>query len=124
MAGSLAEAFQAAAEAAVSAVGDLATSITYNKKSDATYNATTGALTRTTTSETVSGIVESYSDKAMNNQSIAIGDRKVAIPGSSFSAITPEQGDEMVISGETYVVIRAATDAARALWTLQARKQT
>jgi len=124
MAGSLAEAFQAAAVAAVSAAGDLATSITYNKKSDATYNATTGTLTRTTTSETVSGIVESYSDKAMNNQSIAIGDRKVAIPGSSFSAITPEQGDEMVISGETYVVIRAATDAAQALWTLQARKQT
>ena len=124
MAGSLAEAFQAAAAAAVSAVGDLATSITYNQKSNATYNASTGVLTRTTVSETVSGIVESYSDKAMNNQTIAVGDRKVAIPGSSFSSISPEQGDEMVIGGETFVVVRAAIDAARALWTFQVRKQT
>ena len=124
MAGSLAEAFQAAAAAAVSAVGDLATSITYNQKSNATYNASTGVLTRTTVSETVSGIVESYSDKAMNNQTIAVGDRKVVIPGSSFSSISPEQGDEMVIGGETFVVVRAAIDAARALWTFQVRKQT
>lgn len=124
MSGSLVEAFQAAAVAAVSAAGDLATSITYNKKSDATYDTATGVLTRTTVSETVSGIIESYSDSAMNNQNIAVGDRKVAIPGSFFSAITPAQGDEMVIGEETYVVIRAATDAAEALWTLQARKQS
>ena len=124
MAGSLAEAFQAAAAAAVSAVGDLATSITYNQKSDATYDTSTGVLTRTTVSETVSGIIESYSDRAMNNQAIAVGDRKVVIPGSSFSSISPEQGDEMVIGGETFVVVRALIDAARALWTFQVRKQT
>jgi len=124
MAGSLAKAFQAAAVAAVNAVGDLATSITYNQKSDATYDASTGMLTGTTVSEIVSGIVESYSDKAMNNQAIAVGDRKVVIPGSSFSSISPEQGDEIVIEGETFVVVRAAIDAARALWTFQIRKQT
>jgi len=124
MAGSLAKAFQAAAAAAVNAVGDLATSITYNQKSDATYDASTGMLTGTTVSEIVSGIVESYSDKAMNNQAIAVGDRKVVIPGSSFSSISPEQGDEIVIEGETFVVVRAAIDAARALWTFQIRKQT
>jgi len=124
MAGSLADAFKAAATAAINAVGDLATTISYSRKSDATYNTTTGALTRTTTTESVSGVIMDYDDTAMNSQAIAVGDRKVLIPGNEFSAITPEQGDELTISGDTFVVIRASTDAAQALWTLQVRKQT
>ena len=124
MAGSLASAFKAAAAAAVSAVGDVATTISYTRKSGGSYNATTGALTVTSTTESVSGVVMDYSDRELNNQSIAVGDRKVLIPGNNFTAITPETGDEMTIGGETYVVIRASVDAAGALWTLQARKQT
>ena len=67
------------------------------------------------------GMVGEYTDFERQNTLIETNDRKITILAASLS-VEPKQTDTVTIRGETFTVIRAKTDPAKATWTVQARK--
>lgn len=79
------------------------------------------SVTDTVTSYACRGFEDSYSAYYIVNGLVEEGDRKIMIVVPSLS-VTPQPGDQITSRGETFTVIRAKTDPARALWECQCRK--
>src|SRR3990167_4445684 len=88
---------------------------------------TSGALTAgtnpTSTSYTAEGLVEFYTAKEVDGDRIKVGDRKIALFGSTIEgAQVPEPNDQITIDGSTYLVVDVGYDYAAAIYTCQGRK--
>lgn len=81
-------------------------------------------LNPTTTTHAARGVVVDYDDSRVDGTLIQRTDRKVMLLGDSIgSRAEPEPDDEITIDGQTYVVIRATSDPAKAQWSCQARQR-
>lgn len=112
---------QSAVQSAFIAFGDIRTSVSYISKGTATYNPTTGAVTSTDVTITISGILADYEINEIDNEAIILTDRKIMIPTADLS-VTPKIEDTITISSITWQVINVGVDPADAMWTLQLRK--
>lgn len=110
-----------AVQAAFTALGDIPQSVTYTSKGTSTYNPTTGAVTSTDTTYTVSMVLESYSSREIDNQIILSTDQKATIPQANLTP-TPKVTDTITISSVVWGIVGIGQDPASATWVFQLRK--
>ena len=116
-----------AVSSAVTAVGDIAESITYIAKSNGEYDVYTGQNIATDTSYTINAIV-SFDDKTISGKgSSDMSDsgftgELTALFASKGLAFTPKTDDKINRNGEMYVVRDIKKDPVGASYSLKLRK--
>ena len=82
-------------------------SLTYRQVSSGAYNATTGAITETTTDYTVRGVLEDVNKREVN-ELIQANDKRLILAAADL-AVTPNTADRVVISTVSHQIIRVQT---------------
>ena len=82
-------------------------SLTYRQVSGGAYNATTGAITETTTDYAVRGVLEDVNKREVN-ELIQANDKRLILAAADL-AVTPNTADRVVISTVSHQVIRVQT---------------
>lgn len=82
-------------------------SLTYRQVSGGAYNATTGAITETTTNYTVRGVLEDVNKREVN-ELIQANDKRLILAAADL-AVTPNTADRVVISTVSHQIIRVQT---------------
>lgn len=113
----LKETFKSAAVSIVSAFGNVGKSVTYKSSGNSTYAPSTGTVTDTQTSYTVTAIVDENIMKDMKNIPVHDEEKLVYIPYSNLTP-TPVIGDEITIDSVDWRVKAVNIDPADALWIL------
>jgi len=110
-----------AVTSAWTALGDIPASATYYRQTaDIAYNTSTGAVTKTESSTSVTVIIEDYREDELVAPDITIQDRRFLVRASQLG-FTPREHDRIVVGGVSYDIVRVARDPAGVVWTLQAR---
>ena len=106
----------------LNALGNVKETVTYKSyQTSSSYNATTGAVTRTETSYTVEGIFDGYKKREVDNLNVLPHDMKFIMLQSEMAA-TPTTQDRLVRStGKSWEVVWVEQDPVSATWTLQVR---
>jgi hypothetical protein len=98
---------------------------TFRKFVSRTFTPSTGASTPTYTDYAVN-VIESYltvSEVRASDGLFQTGDVRLAIPRSILS-ISPNEGDVIVLRGETYTLIHWNSDPLSIFWRIVSRKGT
>lgn len=93
-------------------IDDHGKSLTYASKGSPTYDTSTGTVTSSDTSYTVTGYFYNYNLGDFNGDSVVLGDRRVVIPtvDTSNSSITsPKSGDTFSGQGDKVTVVGVQT---------------
>ncbi len=113
--------FANAAAAAFTAVGDIATTVTY-RRSVTTYVPSTGANSVVNTDYTVSSILVKYSEAELTlDPSLKVSDQKMIVQQASLAVTPSTQTDTVIAHGKTYKVVNYVPDPAGATYTVQLR---
>ena len=105
---------------------DLRETVTYKvyASDNGDYNDTTGVVTRTETTETLTtqAVFTRYLKREIDGQAIRPDDRKVLIPNAKISA-EPKVNDRITrADGTTWEVQEIQKDPLEALWVLKVRQ--
>ena len=82
---------------------------TLTKVTASSYNASTSEATKSSTSASISGVMENYSYHLVDGTRIKQGDQKVLIAARDLSFI-PEAGDTVTIGGAVWTVVSVLTN--------------
>lgn len=97
--------------------------MTLRKPGAAAYNPATGDVAASSTDFAVRGLIESYSEFHVAQGLVKAGDRRIIIAAGSLS-VTPQQGDTLLLGGQTFFIVNVKSDYAGdtpILHTLQVR---
>lgn len=89
-----------------------------------TYDPATGAATPSTSTATVTAIIEEYDGAELMAGLGAAGDKRISVPAAQLSA-APKPSDKVTVSAITYAVVSVRTEEAGGvaiLYVLQCRK--
>lgn len=93
---------------------------TLRKTQAASVNDLGDPVSPTSTDYSCEGFVEEYDEVYRARADIPATDSKVNIFAKSLpDGIEPDQGDKVIMNGKTWIIRRARTDPATALWTCQ-----
>ena len=81
----------------------------------------TSIAQETVYSTTIEALIGSYKTMEVDGQFVQLGDLKARFPRSILS-VTPQQHDEVVFDGSTYVVMPIVKPVDGATWELQLRR--
>ncbi len=98
---------------------ELSDTITVIKKSNPTYDPTTGGQTVTSSSSTVKGLLLRFRNSEVDGTLILKEDQRLLIP---YSSLVIDTSDTITISGASYRIINARGDITNSYWDLQIRK--
>jgi len=102
-------------------VGDLAQTVTFNKKSAEAYSVSTGSVTKTSTAHTVKAVVTPFTQEEIDStDSITSEDLRLLLPKKELT-FTPSIDDTITFNSETYKIISKTLDPAQALFDIQMR---
>jgi len=119
---SLLDSIRNIAEAAMSIVSDLATSVTYSAHTaNPVYDPATGTVTESTTDYAIDVILTSYEQREIDNVSIMGTDIKAMIASNDLEP-TPTLKDTITIAGVKHEIVTINKDPAGAVWSFQLRK--
>lgn len=102
----------------------LGASVTLTTVTAGVYNPATGAATPSTSTRTITAIVEEYDGAELMAGLGAAGDKKVSVPAAQLTT-APKPSDKATVGGVTYAVISVRTEEAGGvaiLYVLQCRK--
>lgn len=118
----LREAIASAVKSGFTALGNVKETVTYKTyQSTSSYDTTTGTVTRTETSTTLSGVFMSYTKREIDNAAVAPHDQKFLCQQADL-ATTPTLEDRLVRSnGTSWEVVWVKEDPAHVTWELQVR---
>jgi hypothetical protein len=88
-------------------MGKFGGALTYRRVASGAYNATTGAITETTTDYTVRGVLEDVNKREVN-ELIQANDKRLILAAADL-AVTPNTADRVVISTVSHQIIRVQT---------------
>jgi len=117
---SLRDSIARSVESAFVTVGDIAEEITYNSRTDGTYNVTTGASSHTTTVYTFQAIVSAFGSARVDRNEIMDGitaDLSILFSSNDL-AVTPDTNDTITRDSQTYKVNQIIQDPAGATYRL------
>lgn len=115
-------AIKSAVAAAFSAMSSLETAVVLvRNNSNPTYNATTGAITYSSTSYSFNSLIVKYERNEIDGSNVIATDSKMIFPQSRL-AVTPKTTDTFTISGATWEIKSIDQDPASATWTIQIRR--
>jgi hypothetical protein len=107
-----------AVSSAIVATGDIAETITYTAKSTASYNATTGALSKTDTDYTLQAIVAPFGNTASLDSKTNVEPEHTGALSVLFAsddlAVTPDSSDTITRGGLVYKISQISFDPAGA----------
>jgi len=109
-----------AASTAKVATLDLWTSVTYKAVAPSAYNTSTGAVTSTTTSTSLSAILEEYSEIQIDGDAIRATDLKMTFLQADLSG-NPDINDLVTHDSKDWSVLVVRQDPAEAIWEAQIR---
>lgn len=112
--------FQDMAVLQIGVMGDLATTITYNKVVLGKYDPTSGTDASKTVSYQLKALVSKVTATQEVLNSTSQVDAKVAIAAKT-TPFTPQLNDILISNGQMYQVVEIAVDAATAMWNLSVR---
>lgn len=102
--------------------GVLDATLTKEVAGNRTEGSLTGGMNAVPTNYGCRGFVDDYSASQIDGTLIRENDHKVTLLGGTLpSGVIPQQGDEILIEGTTYEVIKVKRDPAAATYTCQAR---
>lgn len=105
-------------------MGDLGPEVTLSTVTQGAYDPATGVATTSTTSLTVTAVVEDFRGIELLNGLVEVGDKKVSIAGAPLAA-APTPGDTVLIDATSYTVISVQTvkpGVEAILYVLQCRR--
>lgn len=115
-------AIKAAVSAAFLAISKLETQVSLVKNSsNPSYNATTGAVTRSSVTHTFNALIIKYERNEIDGVNVLATDGKMIFPQSRLLT-TPTTTDTFTISGVSWEIKSVEQDAANATWTIQIRR--
>jgi hypothetical protein len=88
-------------------MGKFGGALTYRRVASGTYNATTGAVTETTTDYSLRGVLEDVNKREVN-ELIQANDKRLILAAADL-AVTPNTADRVVISTVSHQIIRVQT---------------
>lgn len=114
---------KAAVELVITAVDDIAQSCSYWATGTPSYNAPTGAVTRSETEYTgVKAVFVNFSRREIDGTVIRPEDQKCLIAANDLS-VTPTVNDRIIDAASvSWEVVNIRKDSAGALWTLRVRR--
>ena len=119
----LRETFKKAAQTAISAIGNVAVSVTYvSITGDAVYNPVTGVVTEKSTSYSVNMMFDENLAEDIKNIAIDINEKLGYIAVDDLTP-TPKTDDRITIDSVNWAVTEVRTDPADALWIIKIKKQ-
>ena len=116
----LSDAIKGAAGAALTAIADLATQMTYVSVTPGVYVPDAGTNFDPTVEYSITGIIVNYKDREFDGDRIRRGDRKIIIEQASLTPI-PNLSDRIEVGEIRYNILRIEQDPAEAIWILQVR---
>lgn len=97
-------------------------SCTYTRQTGGAYNASTGALTPSTTTATCDAIFADYTVEERANEALQANDQKALIASQAL-AFEPAVDDSLTKpDGSVWTIVAVGTDPAQALWVCQVRR--
>lgn len=115
-------AIKSAVTSAFSAMSSMETAVVLvRNNSNPTYNATTGAITYSSTSYSFNSIIVKYERNEIDGTNVLTTDSKMIFPQTRVS-VTPKTTDTITISSVTWEIKSIDQDPASATWTIQIRK--
>tara|TARA_R110000803_G_scaffold204582_1_gene270698 strand:+ start:387 stop:764 length:378 start_codon:yes stop_codon:yes gene_type:complete len=118
---SLRAAIASAVSGAILATGDIAESITYTAKSAASYNASTGALTKTDTTYTIKAIIAPFGAAGLGDKTSIEPEHTGALSvlfASADLSVTPDSSDTITRGIIVYKIQQIIFDPAGATYRL------
>jgi|TARA_R110000787_G_scaffold165636_1_gene278734 hypothetical protein len=118
---SLRAAIASAVSGAILATGDIAESITYTAKSAASYNASTGALTKTDTTYTIKAIIAPFGAAGLGDKTAIEPEHTGALSvlfASADLSVTPDSSDTITRGIIVYKIQQIIFDPAGATYRL------
>lgn len=104
------------------ALGDLKTTVTFKTHTaNPSYNPTTQAISESSTSVSVTGVLARYNRRQIDGQVIQPNDQKFLFLQSAIT-FSPTLIDSVIISGAEWQVIDVSKDPADAIWVMQIRQ--
>src|SRR5919109_5264945 len=92
---------RSAAALAFDIIGDLKQSVTYHHQTTTTYNATTGAVTRGESTQTIQAVVHEFSHREVDGQAIRPTDRRLLILAADLSG-APTRQDRVLLDSQSW----------------------
>lgn len=89
------------------AISKLGGDVTIRYVTEGSYNTTTGAINRSVSDVTISGVVENVSQREVN-ELIRADDKKLMVAASALTTV-PESNDQVVISSVVHQIIERRT---------------
>jgi hypothetical protein len=117
----LRETLLAATNTAFTIIGNVKVTVTYHHQTATTYNTTTGAITRSESTQSVDVVLLDYARRDIDGEHIRPTDRRALIEAATLTG-EPKLNDRLTISSETWEVIRVSTDPISAHYDLQLRR--
>jgi hypothetical protein len=88
-------------------MGKFGGALTYRRVSGGTYNASTGAITETTTDYNLRGVLQDVKAREVN-ELIQAGDKRLYIAATDL-AVTPNTADRVIIAAVSHQIINVQT---------------
>lgn len=123
---SLVSVVQSAANSAISAIGDLATTMTYTSVdvSGGTYNPVTDSYSGSspTVLTNVPCVLAKFRTMELDGSIIELTDLKCVVVSSKLPSVTPKNADTITSGGDTYEVVRFLSVPGDAVYLLHVRR--
>jgi hypothetical protein len=118
----LKDTIQQAVKSGLQALDDLREAIEYHQAGTPGYNATSGAVTTSSTPYSALGTFVRYQKREVDGVVIRPEDQKLLLAPDQIPAVTPTLNDWVERGSQTWVVQAVGIDPAGALWVLQVRQ--
>lgn len=105
-------------QAAFKQMGDIPLSVTY--VGPPTFDDETSSVSPGT-EQSVPAILSDYTERQIDGVVVQASDRQVLIAAADLSTDVSTDGS-IIIENSTYQIVNAATDPAKAMWTVQVRR--
>lgn len=117
----LKDTIKTAVDSAFSAMDDLRTTITFKRVVES-YSATTGSVTNTATTYTITDAIKvRYKQNETQNSTVLPTDSKLIFKQADL-AITPDLTDLITISSVDHQIVQIKEDPSNTIWIMQLRK--
>lgn len=111
-------------DAAQKIIDDIGKDVTLRRVTQGAFNTTTGALSSTTSDETVQALFLNFRNSQVDGSQIKMGDRKIVIAAQNVTK--PETDDLVISNSKTFriiQVIEVEENDKNLIYTCQAREQ-
>ncbi len=111
---------QNAVASAKTATLDLWSTVTYKAVAPSAYDTSTGAVTSTTTSTSLSMLLEEFAENQIDGHAVRASDLKGTFLQADLSG-TPDVNDLVTHDSKDWAVVKVKQDPAAATWEAQLR---